>query len=117
LNRGFIFSELIKFHSRYIIPTMSTLLLHTKQMQGDEIVEIKIWDVTKSADRPHGVKISLVYVKSGKRVLGYDNAEGKGYHRHLGNREEPYHFVDIWKLLADFKRELKRLRGRDWDEG
>ena len=51
------------------------LLLHTKQMQGDEIVEIKIWDVPKSADKPHGVKISLVYVKSGKRMLGYDNAE------------------------------------------
>jgi hypothetical protein len=92
------------------------LLLHSKQMQGDEIVEIKIWDVPKSADRPHGIKISLVYVKGGKRMLGYDNAEGKGYHRHMSGREEPYHFADIWKLLADFKKDLKRLRGRDWNE-
>jgi hypothetical protein len=92
------------------------LLLHTKQMQGDEIVEIKIWAVPKSADKPHGIKISLVYVKSAKRVLGYDNAEGKGYHKHLGDREEPYHFTDVWRLLADFKKELKQLRGRAWDE-
>jgi hypothetical protein len=71
------------------------LLLHTKHMQGDEIVEIKIWNVPKSADRPHGVKISLVYVKGGKRLLGFDNAEGRGYHKHIGEKEEPYHFVDV----------------------
>lgn len=94
----------------------ANLLLHTKQMQGDEIVEIKIWQMPKSEDRPHGVKISLVYVKGGKRLLGFDNAEGKGYHKHVEGREEPYRFVDVWKLLADFRRELKKMRGRDWDE-
>jgi len=92
------------------------LLFNSKQMQGDELVEIKIWSVPKSADKPHGVKISLVYIKGGKRLLGFDNAEGRGYHKHIGEKEEPYHFVDVWKLLADFRKELKRLRGRNWDE-
>lgn len=77
---GHPLKNLNDIYGRYIIPTMGTqLLLHTKQMQGDEIVEIKIWTVPKSADKPHGVKISLVYIKSGKRLLGYDNAEGRGY--------------------------------------
>ena len=48
--------------------------------------------------------------------MGYDNAEGKGYHRHRGGKEETYHFENIWKLLEDFKGDLKRLRRRDWDE-
>ena len=46
-------------------------------------------------DKPHGVKISVVYIKNGKRLIGYDNAEGRGYHRHESGREEAYRFVDI----------------------
>jgi hypothetical protein len=57
-----------------------------------------------------------VYVKNGKRLIGYDNAEGKGYHRHVGGEEETYNFVDIGKLSEDFKRDLTRERGEDWDE-
>jgi hypothetical protein len=50
-------------------------ILHTKEIKGDEIVEIKIWQVPKSKDKPHGVKYSIVYIKGGERILGYDNAE------------------------------------------
>ena len=99
--------------SGYIIPTMKAkLLLYTKEIKGDEIVEIKIWQLPKTRQ----VKFSVVYIKSGKRLMGYDNAEGKGYHRHCGEKEETYHFENIWKLLEDFKSDLKRLRRRDWDE-
>lgn len=92
------------------------LIHHSKNIQGDEIVEVKIWEVPKSRERPHGVKFSVVYIKEGERLLGYDNAEGKGYHRHYLGHEEPYVFTDIWKLLRDFHRELTRIRGREWDE-
>jgi hypothetical protein len=92
-------------------------VLHTKEIRGNEIVEIKIWKVPRTTDRPHGVKISIVYIKEGKRLLGYDNAEGKGYHRHFMDREEDCSFSDIWKLLEDFKKDLTALRGRNWDEG
>jgi hypothetical protein len=94
----------------------ATLVLHTKTINGDEVVGIKIWQVPKSTDKPHGVKFSMAYIKAGKRVLGYDNAEGKGYHKPFLDEEEPYHFVDIWKLLDEFKKELQGIRGRDWDE-
>lgn len=95
----------------------ATLLLHTKEIKGDEIVEIKIWQVPKTADKPDGVKLSLVYIKGKKRLIGYDNAEGKGYHRHLLDKVEPYRFIDIWELLDDFKKDLEKLRRRYWDEG
>jgi len=92
------------------------LILHTKEMKGDEIVEAKVWQVPKSGDKPHGVKFSIVYTKNGKRLIGYDNAEGRGYHRHLPDREEAYRFVDIWKLLDDFKKDVQGIRGEEWDE-
>lgn len=92
------------------------LFLHTKEIKGDEIVEIKIWQLPQADDKPHHIKFSVVYIRGGKRLLGYDNAESKGFHRHFEEREEAYQFVNMRKLLDDFKRDLKRLRGRDWDE-
>ncbi len=57
-----------------------------------------------------------VFNSKGKRLLGYDNAEGKGHHKHYRNREAPYDFLDIWGTIADFKKDLIRIRGSDWDE-
>ena len=92
------------------------IILHTKQIKEDEIVEIKIWQLPESKSRTHQVKFSIAYVKNGKRLIGYDNAEGKGFHRHVGGKEETYNFVNIGKLLEDFRRYLTRERGKDWDE-
>ncbi|MHB8483205.1 MAG: toxin-antitoxin system TumE family protein [Nitrospiria bacterium] len=91
-------------------------ILHTKEVKGDEIVEIKIWQVPISADKTYGIKYSIVYIKGGKRLLGYDNAERKGDHRHYGDKEEPYRFTRMANLIKDFKRDIKKIRGRDWDE-
>lgn len=92
------------------------LVFHTKTIKSDELVEIKIWQMPKSLDRPHGIKFSAVYVKGGKRLLGYDNAEQKGYHRHFLDKEEPYKFVSIRKLLDDFMKDIETIRGRKLDE-
>lgn len=94
----------------------AVLLLHTKELKGDELVEIKIWQVPMSADKPYGVKYSIAYIKNGKRLVGYDNAEGKGDHRHYGDKTMPHKFTTIWDLLGAFKRDVKKMRGGDWDE-
>ncbi len=94
----------------------ATLVIHTKEIKEDEIVEIKVWQVPRTRNTPDGVKISVVYIRNGKRVVGYDNAEGKGYHRHVMNQEEAYQFSNIWTLLDDFKKDVRSIRGRDWDE-
>jgi hypothetical protein len=48
----------------------------------------------------------LVYVRDGKRMVGYDNERGKGDHKHLGERELRYRFVNEAKLLADFWQDV-----------
>ena len=53
-------------------------------------IEIKVWQVTVSKDKPHGYKYSLVYIVEDERIIGYDNAEEKGDHRHYQNKTEPY---------------------------
>lgn len=86
------------------------LLIHDKiEDKHGGIVEVKVWSIPKTADRPHGFKYSLVYIKNGERVIGYDNAEGKGDHRHYGDKEMPYKFRGIDKLFEDFYKDLREV--------
>ena len=45
------------------------------------------------------------------RVIGYDNAEGKGDHRHYKDTEKPYSFKSIERLLEDFHKDIERYNG------
>ena len=58
----------------------------------------------------HAFKYRLVFVRAGKRVVGYDNERGKGDHKHTGARETTYRFVDVDTLLADFLRDVEATR-------
>lgn len=90
----------------------SKLVRHVKVKEDDgSIIEVKMWQVTSSHDKPHGFKYSLAYIINGKRVIGYDNSEGKGDHRHYGDRVEAYHFKDLRSLAEDFYNDIKRYKG------
>ena len=81
--------------------------------EDGEIVEVKAWEVPLSAVRPEGLKYSMVYIDAnGRRILGYDNAEGKGHHRHMGDDEAPFKFESLEALMLQFLDEVSRLRGR-----
>jgi hypothetical protein len=89
---------------------MGVLLFHRKNiLPNGDVVEMKIWQVTETPDKPHGLKYSLVYIKEGERVIGYDNAEGKGDHRHWRGKEFPYTFKDIEGLVEDFYKDIERF--------
>lgn len=84
---------------------------HDKGYDEDgNIIEIKMWEVKATLNKPHGYKYSLVYIVKGKRVIGYDNAEGKGDHRHYRDRVEPYRFEDLEKLAEDFYSDIQRYK-------
>ena len=74
-------------------------------------MEMKAWSVPKTNKTPEGYKYSLVYIDpQGKRILGYDNAEGKGHHRHWGKKEETVSFGSIEELTKKFLSEVQSVR-------
>jgi hypothetical protein len=91
------------------------LLIRERVVYPDgALVEMVAWRLP-SPNRPsrHRFKYRLVYIVSGRRVLGYDNERGKGDHRHVDDREEAYTFSSIEKLLADFTAQVEALRRRE----
>lgn len=90
----------------------ASLLRHTKVVdEAGNILEIRIWELPASiGNRPHRYKYSLAYIVGGIRVVGYDNAEDKGDHRHYGDSEEPYKFQGVDKLISDFYEDVRRSR-------
>jgi hypothetical protein len=88
-----------------------SILFHRKNIEANgDIIEMKIWQVPHSEDKPHGLKYSLVYLRDGKRMIGYDNAEGKGDHRHYRGKQNSYHFNGTDVLIADFYNDVERLK-------
>lgn len=100
---------------RYNIPYKgATLVFRQKYVYLDgAIVEMKAWAVPMSARTPEGIKYSLAYIdEHGNRLFGYDNAEGKGHHRHDKKKESPVAFESFGVLLGRFLREIESIRGK-----
>jgi len=87
----------------------ATKLFHKKQLYHNGIIEMVIWRLPNlDLERLHGLNYRLVYVKNGKRLVGYDNERGKGDHKHIGDRERVYTFQSVDQLLEDFWNDVKR---------
>lgn len=87
------------------------LVLHTRYVdeQGG-LVEMKVYDVPRTPTTPHGFKYSLVYIRDGQRLIGYDNHEHKGDHRHSRAATSPYVFTTIERLIEDFRRDVQAIK-------
>lgn len=87
------------------------LIFYRKNIERNgDIVEMRIWRVQSSKRMPSGMKYSLVYISEGKRIIGYDNAEGKGHHRHYKNKEFAYDFQDVGNLIQDFYEDVEKVK-------
>jgi Family of unknown function (DUF6516) len=74
-------------------------------------VEMIVWRLPRPArGSRHSFKYRLALVVDEVCVLRYDNESGKGDHRHFRDEESPYRFVDTDTLLANFWRDVERLR-------
>jgi len=90
----------------------SRLILRERSEQADgSFYEIVIWRVAAPISPcKHHFKYRLVWIKDGKRWIGFDNERGKGDHFHHRNTESRYQFESIEKLLEDFIQEIERCR-------
>jgi hypothetical protein len=87
------------------------LLLRTCTAQAGGFVEMVVWRVPKPVPpSEHPFKYRLVFIRDGKRLIGYDNERGKGDHKHIRSREQAYRFVDVDQLLADFLRDVEAMK-------
>ncbi len=92
----------------------AVLLLREKVVRADgSIVELVIWRLPRAtSDRPHGLKYRLYFGRDGKCLVRYDNEAGKGDHRHVLGREQPYAFVSVERLRQDFETDVRRYGGK-----
>jgi len=87
------------------------LVLHTKYIdEFGGIIEMKVYEVPRTASTPNGYKYSLVYILNGQRLVGYDNHERKGDHRHHRAETFPYAFRSIDMLVDDFLGDVAAIR-------
>jgi hypothetical protein len=90
------------------------LLYRSKLIYQDgSIREMVIWHLpTPTPERPHGLKYRLFYGNAkGECLVRYDNETGKGDHRHtIEGEEEPYTFINVETLVADFQRDIDIIR-------
>jgi hypothetical protein len=76
----------------------------------DRFVEVSLWELPAPLrGSAHPFKYRLALVVEGVCVLRYDNEAGKGDHKHLGDREVAYRFVDLDRLLDDFWADVGRV--------
>ena len=86
------------------------MILNERKYILNGFYEAKVYQVPKSLDKPHGYKYSIVYVENNKRIIGYDNGEHKGDHKHILLDEYKYNFVNIETLFRDFFEDLRRIK-------
>ena len=85
--------------------------VRVKEVRDDgSIVEVVIWELPEPVPPcTHRFKYRLFFGTPEQEHVRYDNERGKGDHRHVGGREEPYLFLSVDELLDDFERDI-----RDW---
>jgi hypothetical protein len=89
----------------------TTPILNDQRAFGRGIVQIVVWVVPQPVPpSEHRFKYRPVYIRDGRRLVGYDNERGKGDHRHLGEMQLPYRFVDRPSLLQDFWKDVEASR-------
>jgi len=88
------------------------LLFHERRLFDDGAIMEMIWRVPRPVPpTTHRLKYSLFYGYPGRRLVDYDNERAEGGHRHLDDRELPYPFVSVERLVADFLADVRRIRG------
>jgi hypothetical protein len=85
-------------------------------LEESSFAELVLWQLPRPLPGAlHSYKYRLAYVVGGRCVLRYDNESGKGDHRHLHDRETPYHFTTVEALLAAFQLDIERINREDRD--
>ncbi len=91
------------------------LIVDVKSVDSDgSIIQYRVWKLpAANEERPHRYKYSFYFGRDGVRLVAYDNERGKCDHRHMLDKEEPYRFESIERLIADFFRDIDEYRSEN----
>ena len=88
----------------------ANLINERHQISDNAFIELVVWDVpTEVAGSDHQYKYRLALIVDQVCVMRYDNERGKGSHKHIGDEEIDYTFVDIKTLIDDFLKDVEEL--------
>ena len=74
-------------------------------------MEVVVWRLPEVLPgNSHLFKYRLALVVNGTCVMRYDNETGKCDHKHIGDQEMPYEFVDLDRLVEDFWADVESWR-------
>jgi len=82
---------------------VANLIYRGKYVYSDGAIrEMVLWQLPeKTSEKPYSLKYRLFYgLADGACVVRYDNETGKGDHRHIRGKEEPYEFRDVETLVS-----------------
>lgn len=76
----------------------------------NNFIEVVAWKIPKSKFYPEGVKYSFTFVHDNKRMIGSDNFNNEGHHKHYLNKKESCRFKSLeetanqfFKLVEEFE--------------
>jgi hypothetical protein len=79
------------------------LLRERRVIAEDRFADLVIWQLALPASgSKHTFKYRLAFMVGGVCVLRFDNETGKGDHKHVGDRQVPYRFTTLERLVTDF---------------
>lgn len=74
-------------------------------------MELVVWRVPKPVRGcTHSFKYRFALVENDVCMLRYDNEAGKGDHRHADGQEFAYEFINLNRLIDDFRAEVRARR-------
>lgn len=86
------------------------LVFSKKEVYVDgSVTDIRIWQVPKGVAFPEGIKYAFYFIGPPPEyavVVGYDNHQGKGHHRHVRNVESVATTPSVSALLRRFRGEV-----------
>jgi hypothetical protein len=88
------------------------VLNYRRNLRNGDIIQVVVWLLPDPLPgSAHSFKYRLHYQNAdGSDVIRYDNERGKGDHRHIKERDEPYYFETVKKLMIDFYEAVRQAR-------
>ena len=87
---------------------------HKYVEDNGDVVEMHFRHVQITKENPEGVSYRSVYIRNGKRLVGYDNENHSksesNHHKHVKDRLIPYKFIDEWQLYTDFSEDIDKIK-------